>query len=60
MGHHRGTHNKEGHKAGGVRLQAKIKWKKHPKLGQLFNELDPLSFAQTHEQFGITCIPDVL
>jgi len=41
-------------------LQAKIKWKKHPKLGQLFNESDPLSFVQTHEQFGITRIPDIL
>ena len=64
IGLHIGTHNKEGHKAGGARLQAEIKWKKHPKLwvgfGQLFNEADPLSFAQTHEQFGIMCIPDVL
>jgi hypothetical protein len=34
-------------------LQAKIKWKKHPKLGQLFNESNPLSFLQTHEKFGI-------
>ena len=29
-------------------------------FGQLFNESDPLSFAQTHEQFGIMCIPDIL
>ena len=25
-----------------------------------FNESNPLSFAHTHEQFGITHIPDVL
>jgi len=30
-------------------LQAKIKWKKNPNLGQLFNESDPFSFMQTHE-----------
>ena len=63
-GHHRGTHNKKEHKAGGARLQAKVRWKKHPKLwdgfGQVFNESNPLSYAQTHEQFGIMCIPDVL
>ena len=29
-------------------------------FGQLFNESDPLSFAQTHEQLGIMCIPNVL
>ena len=43
---------------------SKIKCKKHPKLWvgfrQLFNESDPLNFAQTHEKFGIMCIPDVL
>ena len=41
-------------------LQAKFKWKKNPKLGQLFNESDPLSFMKTHEQFGIAHIPDIL
>ena len=44
LGRHIGTHNKEGHKAGGARLQAEIKWKKHPKLwvgfGQLFTEAE--------------------
>ena len=30
------------------------------KLGQLFNESNPLSLAQTYEQFGIAHIPDVL
>ena len=60
IGHCRGTCNKEGNKAGDIKLQRKIKWKKHLKLGQLVNDSDPLSFAKTHEQFGIMCIPDVL
>ena len=29
-----------------------ILWKQQPKLGQTFSEIDPLSFQQTHEQFG--------
>jgi hypothetical protein len=41
-------------------LEKVLEWKKHPNLGQLFNESNPLSFVQTHDQFGITYIPDVL
>jgi hypothetical protein len=40
-------------------LEKVLEWKKHPNLGQLFNESNPLSFVQTH-QFGITYIPDIL
>jgi hypothetical protein len=41
-------------------LEKVLEWKKHPNLGQLFNESNPLSFVQTHGQFGITYIPDIL
>ena len=37
-----------------------ILWKQQPKLKQTFSEIDPLSFQQTHEQFGILWVPDTL
>jgi len=41
-------------------LHEGILWKQQPKLGKTFSEIDPLSFQQTHEQFGISWIPDTL
>jgi len=41
-------------------LHEGILWKQQPKLGKTFSKIDPLSFQQTHEQFGISQIPDIL
>jgi hypothetical protein len=58
---HTGTHNKEKNKAGGVKKGAGMEEtsKAWVQLGQLFNESNPLSFVKTHEQSGITYIPDI-
>jgi hypothetical protein len=39
------------------KLRADVNWKSKPPEGHMFYDTDPLSFAQTEEQFGILAIP---
>ena len=50
--------NKEMHKV--PDCKQKSNGRNNSSFGELFHESDPLSFAQTHEQFCIMCIPDML
>ena len=63
IGPDRGTHNEEGHKAGGVRKGAGRKKRmqsvESQNLGSFLMKQIGLAL-QKHEKFGITHIPDVI
>ena len=64
IGHHRGTCNKERNKAGGVRKGAgrkkRMQLVEFQNLGSFSINQILLALQKTHEQFGMTHIPDVL